>query len=135
LVADILEIRGRVGFNDCINQEYCFGGYRNGRRWFYADTSEGPLYLWYDAESDIWFINELLDKETFFASCGPAGGKDMVQLWSVWNGEYHISDSRVSAYITRSVALRTALEASAAGGAQMEAQLAPALAALGAHEQ
>merc|ERR1739848_270021 len=49
-------LTGRQGVNDVVNGVYTSCGEYNGRYYFMAQTSEGPISLYYDQGSDNWCI-------------------------------------------------------------------------------
>lgn len=92
-------IAGREGVNDVVNGIYSSIGEHGGRFAFSAPTAEGPIYLYYDEGSDNWCIGDVIGSQSYYAVSGPAEGKDMAQVWRIWNGEAWETDSKITAEI------------------------------------
>merc|ERR1719247_1669961 len=90
---------GRTGVNDVVNGTYTSCGEYGGRYYFKMPTNEGPIYLYYDQQSDNWCIGEELGSQSYYAVCGPSEGQDMAQQWRIWTGEAWETDDHLKADI------------------------------------
>jgi len=92
-------ISGRDGVNDVMNSLFQCCGEHGERYCFSAPTNEGPIFLYFDAQSDNWCIGDQIGSQSYYAVCGPSNGEDMAQEWRIWNGETWENDSKVIATI------------------------------------
>lgn len=120
----VVEISGRDGYNSAaLNGVWHFWKVKNGRLAFDReiqlreeadeDSDASPkrdleedvkilrLFLFYVPQTDAWIISDAPDLAgNVIADCGPLNeGKDLEQIWRVWDGDGWKEDHNISAEI------------------------------------